>query len=707
MTANVLKAMFWKECRENARWAVLALLALSFSLAYVVYDEVVAKATASLDPDNGLRLGYVWVIATLVFTLGTPLVGLLLGLLQILPELRRDQWAFLVHRPASRTTLFWGKALPSVSLYLLATTLPLLALAAWDSLPGHQAAPFDWRFTLGGWAAVLAGLPLYFAGLTTALRPARWYGSRALPVFAALLAPLGIAAVTEFWQALLVCLPLTAALLAAAWGSFLTSGQYPGLPRLARLGLSASLLAGIAAAVIGSIMLFMMVYQSLFPAAPSSFSMTQYTVDSDGQTLRTAYADGDVRYSDVQGRPLPALKQRRREDSGVQTLDFVPVLNPPARDPHLGHGYNSPERYVAPLQTFRYHSKDTAWFYLYTQDQAVGYSLRTRRAVGYLGPRGFAGTSEGAGWFPEPLLGSEHLNNEVSLLHFAHSVLWFNTDRSVIRPLWPPVGAAHIDGLCYVMQFGTGETSGNAVAVAADGQFHLFTGSGNLILTTPYAADAAHYPFVQFGTAPLTPGMMPPSPRFFFWYSKDGSRAQSWADSKLVTLSSSGRVVQATALPALQPPPHSSVPGPVGALIPPAGGVFGLGAALRDHWFGTAQQRENWNPVAQDSGLRVLLLLSALTGLLAAILAWLISRRLGDGRRGRLAWAFGVFWLGGYGVLLLLALRPWPARLPCPNCGRERVVDNEACEHCGRAWARPKRDGTEIFDTAEREAAAR
>ena len=89
-----------------------------------------------------------------------------MGLLQILPELRRDQWAFLVHRPASRTTLFFGKALPGVCLYLAATTLPLLALAAWDGLPGRSAAPFDWRFTLGGWAAILAGLPLYFAGLT-------------------------------------------------------------------------------------------------------------------------------------------------------------------------------------------------------------------------------------------------------------------------------------------------------------------------------------------------------------------------------------------------------------------------------------------------------------------------------------------------------------------------------------------------------------
>ena len=704
MSTSPLKALFWKECRENARWAVLSALALSLSLAYAVYHEAVANAATQ--PGNGLRLGYVWENAALVFTLGAPLVGLLLGLIQILPELRRDQWAFLVHRPASRTALFWGKALPGVSLYLVATALPLLALAAWDSLPGHQAAPFDWRFTLGGWAAILAGLSLYFAGLTTALRPARWYGSRALPVFAALLAPLAVGVVTELWQAALVCLTVTAALLAAAWGSFLTSGQHAGQPRTARLGLGLSLLAGIATAVIGSVILSAAVYRSLFPAAGSPLEMTQYGVTTDGQIFRTSYANSTVRYSDVQGKPLPELQERGQTGPGVQLLTFVELLNPWAHDPLLGHGYNSPERYVAPLQTSLYHSEDTAWFYLYAQDQAVGYSLRTRRVVGYLGPRGFAGTPEGAGRFPESFLGSEHMNNEVSLLRFAHSVAWFNTGRQEIRPLWPPSGTARIDGLCYVAQPGPGGTSGDAIVVAADNRFHIFSGGGSPLLTTPYAVDAAHYPFVQVGTAPLTPGMMPPSPRFFFWYSKDGSGAQSWADSKIVTLSSSGRVVQAAALPALEQTPHYQTPALIGVLAPPAADLIILGLALHDRWFGYPQQQKNWNPLAHDSGLITSLLLSALVGLVAAPMGCLISRRLGDGRRGQIAWALGVFWLGGYGVLLLLALRAWPARVPCPNCGRERVVDNEACEHCGAAWARPKRDGTEIFDEAGREAAA-
>jgi len=683
-----LKAMFWKECRENARWAVLACLALSLGLAY---------AWSRLP--SGPALPQVWGGENLVLTITTPLIGLALGLLQILPELRRDQWAFLVHRPATRTTLFFGKALPGVCLYLAATVPPLLGLAVWASSPSHVPAPFDFRFTLVGWAAILSGLPFYFAGLLVALRPARWYGSRALPVLTALLAPLMASTSNEFWQVVLVCVLVTATLLAASWGSFLTSGQYDGQTHTARLGLGAALFLGVAVAVLGSVVLSVTVYQSLLPAARSAAPVpTQYEVDTDGNIMRAYYADSTVRYTDVQGKPLPTREQQDSVGTGRQLLTFVDLLNPYLNDRPASRRYSDPQRYVAPLETFLYHSEDTAWFYPYDRGHAVGYSLRTRRIVGYLGPRGFSGTPDGAGRFPEPLVSSEHMNNEASLLHFPHSVILSDTSRQEIKPLWPPSGSAGIDGVCYVAQSDArGRTFGDAIVIAAGHKFHLFTGSGIPLLTTPYVGDAAHYPFVQVGTAPMAQGMMPPRARFFFWYSFNGFGAQSWADAKIVTLSSSGRVLQAVTLPALQSPAPYQPPRAIGLLVPPAGDAFALGQALHDRWFGDAQQRKNWDSL-KETGVSGLLLPSALMGLLAAALAWLISRRLGDGRRGRLAWAFGVFWLGGYGVLLLLALRAWPARLPCPDCGRARVVDNENCEHCGAAWARAGRDGTEIFD---------
>jgi hypothetical protein len=50
------------------------------------------------------------------------------------------------------------------------------------------------------------------------------------------------------------------------------------------------------------------------------------------------------------------------------------------------------------------------------------------------------------------------------------------------------------------------------------------------------------------------------------------------------------------------------------------------------------------------------------------------------------------------GLLLMLALQEWPARILCPKCRKPRVVTRDTCEHCGAAHAMPEPDGTEIFE---------
>jgi hypothetical protein len=58
------------------------------------------------------------------------------------------------------------------------------------------------------------------------------------------------------------------------------------------------------------------------------------------------------------------------------------------------------------------------------------------------------------------------------------------------------------------------------------------------------------------------------------------------------------------------------------------------------------------------------------------------------------------FLLGWVGVVLMLALQEWPARIECPKCHKARVVTRDQCEHCGASHSRPAEDGTEIFESA-------
>jgi hypothetical protein len=84
----------------------------------------------------------------------------------------------------------------------------------------------------------------------------------------------------------------------------------------------------------------------------------------------------------------------------------------------------------------------------------------------------------------------------------------------------------------------------------------------------------------------------------------------------------------------------------------------------------------------------------------SALGCYLLTRRHAFSRWHCLGWALcGALW-GLVGLLLLLALQDWPARIACPKCGRLRVVTRDTCEHCGAAHATPVPDSTEIFEAS-------
>ncbi len=683
-------ALFWKEWRENVRWAVLISLSLSAGLAYAVYSELGRTAY------NNSGDIPVWNSANLIFTIAAPLAGLALGLLQILPELRRDQWAFLVHRPATRTTLFLGKVVPGLCLYALSVSLPLLGLAAWDAAPGHVAAPFDFRFTLAGWAAVLAGLPFYFAGLLAALRPARWYGSRALPVVAALSGPVAAAWYTEFWQAALFGVLSAAVFGIAAWGSFGSSGDYSVQPKPARSTLGVVVYIGILGVLFALTSLTFALKEAVFPLPDSAYPSISYSIDTAGRILKvTQDRPGNaIRTLLISGKPLsPHALTTGAQDENYLTV--TALVGPPWRTGSSAESYSKPQRYVQPLQTFLFNGTDTAWYFVEGTHQIEGYSERTRMRVGYLGPQGFSQSNVEAGQFPERLISSDHQNNTGGLLQFPHSAYRFDTERKKLTLLWPGAASGSIEGACYLTQENRSRTgSTGAYFIVADGRIQVFSDSGTLLLNVPRAYPESVYPS-------LSVAMNLQSQKYYFWYAHADSSPPEvlWSPSQIVTVASTGRTLQTTSLPpAYTRSKDSPIPAVAGALVPPGLGPAYLGSLLLLRAAGDTKAYAEWQSLTQAPGLPGLLAVSALFGLLSASLAWLICRRCGDSRRGQAAWAFGTFWLGLYGVGLLLALRAWPARVLCPNCGRRRVVTRAGCEHCAAPFARPEPDGTEIFD---------
>lgn len=80
------------------------------------------------------------------------------------------------------------------------------------------------------------------------------------------------------------------------------------------------------------------------------------------------------------------------------------------------------------------------------------------------------------------------------------------------------------------------------------------------------------------------------------------------------------------------------------------------------------------------------------------VLAWLCYRRQ---RRFGLPWTWMwvvfVLLLGVPGWLGYLVHRRWPARLPCPHCGKSVPRDRPACLHCSHDFPAPAPTGAEVF----------
>ncbi len=279
------------------------------------------------------------------------------------------------------------------------------------------------------------------------------------------------------------------------------------------------------------------------------------------------------------------------------------------------------------------------------------------------------------------------------LLRYPHTVYWLDIDADpvpTIHTLHTALAPNEIAGVCRVR--GVLDPRGRltaVAAVAAAGQFFVCTPDGQTLFSVLREYDQARYNTVDF--AATADGQ-----KYFFWYSPS-DKAQKAAGGRLpqyiTETTATGAVTRRYTLPPLSmhtdSPPSIRI-GFFGLLAPP------LAALPADRIF----HKDIYEDTANLPVWHLFLAMSLLSVLISAALMALLSRRGGDTRRVQLFWAVA----GGHGaaieggVLMLLALRPWPVRVPCPNCGRPRAVDRDECPHCGAGFPRPAKDGTEIFD---------
>jgi hypothetical protein len=218
-----MKSLFWKELRQLAPWSAAMLVAMSA----IMIGSLMSEAEKYYDSLYQHAVFQVW----LVIAFGTPCVGFIIGVLQTVLEVRRDQWAFLMHRGLSPTQIFLTKVLAGVSAYSVVTLVPMVLAVVWCRWGGIERQPLTWFHLLPLIASWLASLAYYLAAILAVVWKGPWYFSRVLPLVSPILMSFGVVGyaseVTEFIPIrIFVAIALAIVVLAvAAWGVFVRSGE--------------------------------------------------------------------------------------------------------------------------------------------------------------------------------------------------------------------------------------------------------------------------------------------------------------------------------------------------------------------------------------------------------------------------------------------------------------------------------------------------
>jgi hypothetical protein len=191
-----MKALALKELREVLGITAIALgcyLALAINaMGARVFDWVpgMPAGTREVPFVGGAFTTFFWFISV-VFA-GA------LGFRQSAWESARGTFLFLLHRPLRRETIFLIKLAIGIGVLLFYASVPIVVYGMWAAVPGHHASPFEWSMTASTWRFTFLLPLLYLGSFLSELRPARWFGTRLLPLAAAILG-LALLYYTPWW----------------------------------------------------------------------------------------------------------------------------------------------------------------------------------------------------------------------------------------------------------------------------------------------------------------------------------------------------------------------------------------------------------------------------------------------------------------------------------------------------------------------------
>jgi ABC-type transport system involved in multi-copper enzyme maturation permease subunit len=681
-----LAALIRKDLRQYGLVAVLALLVVGGFLVDIVnlipyYRGRLYDYTAfPLNHDTAMLL------TAVIF----PLIAAAIGFAQFFFETKPDLWAFFVHRPVSRATLFYGKVAAGLIMFLAVTVIPYTLAVLWQADPAHIPAPFDWSLALPGYLDILHSLAFYFAAVVVARRQARWFGSRifplGFPIFTAVLM-VGTSQVSIALAVSLVSIALTAL---AARSVFVAGGFFATQPVSARFSLGVMVVSGLC--LLGGVVV-VFIAKTLY--SPNDYTIRDYRVAGDGtiyleQNRFTAGASSTT-YTDLQGNPYHP-GDPYAESSGFSLVNFPE------------HPYR------------RYRMQDQAYFQLGASENNIFY-FDTRHGcilVYSAIPHGFLGSLGPDGFAPGKRIPGRSFDSRVTPNYeFGSGPSHFVAGNTLYR--LSPTGAPAVEALytapsgeTFVGSSRLNSSRGIRGSAFAPSDRIVIATSARVVVLEPAGKSVLDVPLPRVPGGFLRVVRHGAGDRYTFWYDPRGSMVGRAGSYEFVTAdAATGEISRRTApdIGGYSSDVESRTVYAFMTLAPLAPCVAGAGLEMLDFYLAGLHV-----PVMEDSRARTELfwMLGYLTlgSLLGVVGAFLVARRHNFSRSRTLAWCLIALAMGIPAVLLMPLLLELPARPPCPLCKKPRPVTADLCPHCGKPFPTPTPNGTEIYDPTPRTAAA-
>ena len=681
-----MKTMLWKELRENGKWALLAFLVLTVAEFYTLSSSGDADAYNQ----NGLTVCSSSFL--LVTSFGCAAIGAALGIVQILPELNRDRWAALLHRPVSRDVIFLGKSIAGLLLYFLAVTLPFLASVIYTAIPGQFAVPLVPGMLIPAASDLFLGPVFYFTAILLCLHRGRWFGSRGL---------IGLSVVPVFLLHLILDWPFLLPLLAtlvyfiAARGVMRGNGSIPPRAWGARAAVVLALMTGVE-----TLLVILIFFLQMVPAMNSIISgtYTQFEITRDGQVfLSTGKGDGsDTVTKDMNGKVVTD-ERYVGNDTYQNFIQLLPFAYHPQADSAVDTTSRELSTYLRSLDLNRGQGGSENWFLLVAQNYFIGYDKLSKRCIGICDAGGFEPAGAIPRPFPEPLSTYDFWTRVDPALYWSGSQLYaLSFSERQMKALYKAPGDTFFGAMNLFDQ--TKHDKPSRVAVTLSNDIRMLDPDGHVILNIPYGHDPANWPDVSLATSPdqsrtylqytpayrfdLPPDSRPSLPSYLDEIDAQGKLVHSYSCSSPSFNFSSGSWLDSL----------STFASP---LLP---SLLELGlqshVPLRVVIFYSLASSLN---ASMQSIPRQLLSLTAIALVLAAItLFW--ARRAGFSPRRAGLWALFVFGFGLPGLIAFRFASNWPTRVRCPQCQARRPIETEDCPSCHKPWPAPAPTGIEIFE---------